>query len=395
MKRASRTECVLDGVRAGFTLVEMLVAMVIFAGLIAIALTLFTTQIRAFTAGSDRAELTLAGNFASRTLSQELRTAGTNVRPQQPWLVYGGVDVVAFHTDLVSRVADPFAVYIDPDAPPAVAQAMHRDDRYVLPRTTFTFPDSTYWAAPGIRAPAELLIYYFEPDTSTARNDDFVLLRRVNNAAPEVIARNILRTGATPFFQYMKQVPSAAGGALQVVPAGQMPLRHTVSMHLSPADTGVAARIDSVRAIRFSYTVSNGRSGADERRLDRGDVVWLRNGGLAAQRTCGSSPIFGSAVTTAIETVDGKPAVRISWSPAVDETAGEEDVIRYVLWRTSPMGALGDPLLSVPAGDPSYQYLDRAVQEGDSWIYSVAAQDCTPTMSGTVSSGTVTIPITP
>src|SRR5690606_29006596 len=152
---------------------------------------------------------------------------------------------------------------------------------------------------------------------------------------------------------------------------------------------------DSVRAIRFSYTVSNGRSGADERRLDRGDVVWLRNGGLAAQRTCGSSPIFGSAVTTAIETVDGKPAVRISWSPAVDETAGEEDVIRYVLWRTSPMGALGDPLLSVPAGDPSYQYLDRAVQEGESWIYSVAAQDCTPTMSGTVSSGTVTIPITP
>jgi prepilin-type N-terminal cleavage/methylation domain-containing protein len=383
-------------IRAGFTLVEMLVAMVIFAGLIAITLTLFTSQIRAFTAGSDRAELTLAGEFASRMMSQELRTAGTNVRAQQPWLVYGGVDVVAFHADLVSRVVDNFAVYIDPDAPTNIVQALHQDDAYVLPRTAFTFPDTTYWAAAGILAPAELIIFYFEPDASTARTDDFVLQRRVNDATPDVIARNVLRTGTLPFFEYLKHVPSVGGDLLQTVPAGQMPLIHSAPLHLSPADeVGTVARIDSVRAIRFNYTASNGRTGDAERRLDRTNTVWLRNGGLAAQRTCGGAPLFSAVPTATIEIVDDLPAVRLTWAASIDEADGEEDVIRYVVWRTSPLGTLGDPLLSVPAGETVYQYLDRGVQEGEDWIYSVAAQDCTPTMSSPNSTGTISIPVTP
>src|SRR5690606_37237291 len=182
------------------------------------------------------------------------------------------------------------------------------------------------------------------------------------------------------------------GDLLQTVPAAQLPLRHTDPLHLSPTDVGVAARIDSVRAIRYNFTTSNGRTGDAERRLNHSDLVWLRNGGLAAQRTCGTAPIFSSVITTAIEPIAGEPAVRISWLPSVDETAGEEDVIRYVVWRTNPMSALGDPPLSVPAGEAAYQYLDRGVQEGEQWIYSVAAQDCTPTMSGANSSGTVTIP---
>jgi hypothetical protein len=68
-------------------------------------------------------------------------------------------------------------------------------------------------------------------------------------------------------------------------------------------------------------------------------------------------------------------------------------VIRYVLWRTAPFQAAGDPFLSIPPGSASYAYVDTSVQPGESWVYSVAAQDCTPTMSGMVSSLTVVVPI--
>jgi prepilin-type N-terminal cleavage/methylation domain-containing protein len=376
--------------RPGFTLVEMLVALLVFAALIAVAMTLFTSQVRAFTSGTDRADVMLAGEFATSTLTRELRTAGTNTVARQPWLVYAGVDVIAFHADMVSRVADPFAVYVDPDAPSNITQTLPRADRYVLPRTAVTYPDSSYFAAAGVLSPAELVIFYFDPDTSTARTDDFVLFRRINNAAAEVLARNVVRTGTTPFFQYLRTVGDTA--QLTAVPAAQMPLRHTRPVHLSPADTGTFARIDSVRAVRVSFTVSNGRTGTEERRLDHGDLVWFRNGGLTRQRTCGSAPIFTSPITATPQIVDGAPVVRIEWGASLDEAAGEQDVIRYVLWRTAPFQAAGDPFLSIPPGSASYAYVDTSVQPGESWVYSVAAQDCTPTMSSMVSSLTVVVP---
>jgi hypothetical protein len=63
-----------------------------------------------------------------------------------------------------------------------------------------------------------------------------------------------------------------------------------------------------------------------------------------------------------------------------------------VIWRTAPGGVLGDPFLSIPAGSTSYSYLDSAVQTGDQWVYSVAAQDCSPSMSSTVSTGVIIVP---
>lgn len=379
----------LAGARRGFTLVEMLVSLVIFAALISVAVTLFTSQVRAFTAGTERSELTIAGSFASSTLSRQLRTAGTNTIASQPWLVYGDTNVIAFHADLVSRVPDPFAVYIDPDAPSDIVQALPQVQKYTLPLTTFTFPDTTYFAATGVLADAELIVFWFAPDTSTTRTDDFVLMRRVNAAAPEIIARNLLRTPGEPFLRYFRLV---ADTLLQAVPQGQLPLRHVRPLHLSAADSGVFARIDSVRAVRFSFTTSNGRAGAAERRLEHNDLVWFRNGGLAKQRTCGSAPIFTSTVTAIPEIIDGAPAVRVQWTPSLDETSGEEDVIRYVLWRTSPFAMPGDPLISIPAGAASYEHLDKTVQPGEEWIYAVAAQDCTPLISAPIATGTVVVP---
>jgi len=378
--------------RAGFTVLEALVALTLASIVIAAALLMLQTQVRAFTVGADRTEATMTAQFVAATLERELRTAGTNVLAQQPWLVYAGADVIAFHADLVSRVADPFAVYVDPDVEDAASLAIRQSQRIVLPRTSFAYPDTTYWAAPQVVGSAELIMFWFEPDTTTSRTDDHLLMRRVNAGVPETLARGLLRSGSAPFFEYFRGVRAADGfPAFTAVPSNQLPLVHRAPLHLSARDTGALARIDSVQAVRFRFTASNGFTGADERRLPRSDFVWLRNGGLARQRTCGAVPIFDSTVNVALRSLDGSPAVRVRWNAAVDESAGEEDVIRYVLWRTAPDNALADPLLSIPAGAASYEYLDTSVQIGDVWSYAVAAQDCTPNLSPTRGSATITV----
>ncbi|MEX1184254.1 MAG: prepilin-type N-terminal cleavage/methylation domain-containing protein [Gemmatimonadota bacterium] len=379
--------------RAGFTLVELLVALVIGVGLTASMLVFFQTQVRVFALGSERANLLQGSQAASSTLMRDLRTAGTNVVAQQPWLVYAGADAIAFHADYASSVVDAFAVYVDPDAPVGQTRSLTQDDRQTLPATSFAYPDTTYWAMAGVTSPAELLIFFFAPDSSTARTDDYVLRRQVNAAASETVARGLLRADTLPFFEYYALVskPDSAP-VLAVVPTSEMPLRHSARLHLSAADTGAVARVDSVRAVRFNFSTTNGREGDAEQRITRRRTVWFRNGGLATQRTCGSSPLFGEVPTATIVLVDETPTVRLEWGAAADETGGEEDVVRYVVWRHLLGAPPGDPYISIPAGGAPYSFTDSDVMPGDAWVYTIAAQDCTPSLSSTTGVGPIIVP---
>jgi hypothetical protein len=84
----------------------------------------------------------------------------------------------------------------------------------------------------------------------------------------------------------------------------------------------------------------------------------------------------------------------LRWNAAVDEAGGERDVTRYVIFRRLVTDlAWGDPYLSIPpAGAPTYLYNDGAVTSGATYVYGLAAQDCTPTNSSLASSAAVTIP---
>jgi prepilin-type N-terminal cleavage/methylation domain-containing protein len=378
--------------RDGFTLLELLIALVLASLMIGATLTFFGSQIRVFEVASQHSSLLQSSQSAARILARDIRTAGTNVLPHQPWLVYAGPDVIAFHADYVSSVPDAFAVYVEPHIPAGLTRSLTKQERITIPQTTFSYPDTTYWSAPGIPGAAELLIFFFAPDETSGTADDFVLYRQVNGGAPEAVARRIVRSDTMPFFQYFRPVAGSGGHpVLTQVPAAQLPLRHDAPLHLSPADTGRFAVIDSVRAVRFNFTMGNGRTGADERRMSRSRMVWLRNAALASRTTCGSTPIFGSVVSARFALQDDIPVVELEWAAATDETGGEKDVIRYVIWRHAPGAPLGDPYLSVPAGAPPYSYTD-AVQSGDSWHYTIAAQDCTPALSVPVSVGPIIIP---
>ena len=379
---------------AGFTLVELLVALVVFSAVMAGTLGFLRSQGRAMSLGSDRMNAVQNLQFALSTIEQRLRAAGANLPGAQPAIIYAGRNVVAFNADYATNVPnDPFAIYYDPDVPAGAVTALTKAQRITLPLTTVGYPDTSYTTG-GINSPAETMIFFVAPDSTTARGDDYILFEQVNGGPPDMVSRNIIGSPTTVYFDYYRLASVAGTLSIDSLPAARLPLVHTVPIHLAPADTGAAAVIDSIRGIRVTFTVTNGLSGAAERRYTLVRFMELPNIGIASRRTCGDAPILGTALTaSSITQTDGTPAVRLAWNAATDEYAGEKDVVQYVIWRKRITDLTwGTPYLSLPAGSPTYVYDDAAVLSGATYQYQLAAADCTPSSSPTTASAPVTIP---
>ena len=376
------------------TLIELIVALTIFGVIISTSVAFMARQNAVFQDSIKRLVALRNLRYAVTALSQDLETLGTNVPDAQPALYYADEDVVVFSADYATNVADdPFAVFYDPHAPPGQVRAP--SGGFSIPNSAVSYPDTVYESAPGVPSPAEVILYYMAADTGTMRSDDFVLYRQVNGAAAEAVARNLLRNGSAPFFAYERLADDGTGSlALQAVPDSLVPIHHTALVHGSPADTGRSALADSIRAVRVRLRATNGLIGEQEVLVSVDRLIPLPNAGFGMLTTCGSAPILGVGLSAAAVTLaTGEPAVNLSWSPAVDETGGEGDVVRYVIWRREG-GALswGDPFRAIPAGAAAYTYQDAAVTPGTAYEYALAAQDCTPTLSGLASSPVVIIP---
>jgi type II secretory pathway pseudopilin PulG len=379
------------------TIIEMLVAMTVFSLVIAGALAVLRSESRSMRLGSERASALQNLRFAANALELDLRTLGANVPDEQPFLIYAGAEVVAFNADYATNLPDdPYAVYYDPDAPTGSVTALMASQSITLPLTSFNYPDTNFTAIGGTtNSPAETIVFFFDSDTATTRADDFVLYKQVNADPPEVVSRNIIRTPGAQFFEYYwVRNPQSAPAYVEAVAQDSLPLTHAAAMHGSVADTGWAAMIDSVRGVRLTFTVTNGRTGDAEHRRSVSRLIRLPNAGLAVKRTCGDEPILGVfLLATPGVDVNGDPIVTLTWDQAVDEGGGEQDVTRYVIWRRlAGNPEWRDPYLSIPPGNPSYTYVDGAVASGDTYEYALAAQDCTPSLSPIVIAGPVAVP---
>jgi prepilin-type N-terminal cleavage/methylation domain-containing protein len=376
--------------RAGFTLPEVMISLVIGLIVLQVAVSFFAQQGRAYTRGTQAVLTAQNARYALNALEKDVRTLGTGVPAHQPQLVYGGPDVLSFNADYATGDAgDVFAVYLESGAPANQLQAATPGTRFLIPNTTVGYPDSAY-RENGINSPAETITFFFQPDATTPRDDDYALYRQVNAGAAAVVARGLLRTGEQSFFEYlMLQVPPDA--PTRLVSAGVAPLWHSAALHGSEQDTGPSLRADSVRAVRVRFTATSGETGPAERRRAVERVIRMPNAGQAVRRICGDEP-QGAAVAAAVVAMpNDSRAVAVSWSPSVDETAGESDVLRYILWRRVAGAAdWGDPFVSIPAGLTAYSYVDQSVLPGTAYQYALAAQDCTPSRSPLAVTGTVT-----
>lgn len=376
------------------TLIELLIVVIVFGVVVSGALAFMATQNSAFTDGSNRLGALRNLRYAVGALETDLTTAGTNVPQGQPAVVFAGDDAFAFTADYTSNVrTDVSAVYIDPSAPDGLVAAP--TTAVSIPNAGWSWPDTTYTTS-GVNSPAELIAFWFAPDSSTDRNDDYRLYRSVNGGQPELVARSLLKDDNKPFFQYNRKTFDNTGASfLTPIPDSLIPLRHSVKLHSTAADTGHFAVIDSIKTVRINVASYNLREadtgGAPEATLNR--LVDLPNTGFGVILTCGDEPILGVGITTAFEAQpDGEPALRLNWNAATDEASGEGDVIRYVLWKRVNGAPWADPFLSIPAGESAYTFLDTAVQSGQQVQYALAAQDCTPSLSPRSPGATVVVP---
>ncbi|MBT3774521.1 MAG: prepilin-type N-terminal cleavage/methylation domain-containing protein [Gemmatimonadales bacterium] len=380
----------------GFSLIEMIIAIMIYGIVLSVAIGFVAQQNKLFHLGMDRMTSLQNLRYALQSLETDIPTLGTNLPGNQPGLVYAGADILAFTGDYASNVPnDVFASYIDLGAP--TGQVSVPTTSQTLPNTSFTWPDTLYRTNAGTRSPAELLMYWFSQDSTTTRTDDYVMYRQVNTADPEVVTRNVLAAeGSVPFFRYIRRIDYASqASTIDSIPDSQLPIRHIERFHAVAADTGASALTDSIRAVRVSFRTTNGVTTGNERIASVSRIIYMPNAGFGTTMTCGSEPILGTTLAAVpFDTGGGLYASRLTWNAATDETSGESDVARYVIYRQEwPIGTdWGDPYLSIPAGNSTYQYLDQSVEPGTVYRYALAAQDCTPSLSTLTASGDVTIP---
>lgn len=366
--------------RKGMTLPEIMIALSVFSIAMGGAMGFLSTQQKAFQRGTDDMALAQNLGFGLTALAQDLRTAGSNVPTGMPAVVYAGVNSFAFNSDLTSNVANQqFAVYYDPDAPAGSVSSLSLSNQITVNGSS---PART-WPLQNYSSDAETIIYYFELDTETTRTDDYRMMRRVNNATPELVSRNILAPLASaPFFSYTYLLtPTTGRSTLQPVPSGWMPVTF--------ASTG--GRSDSLRAVRVNYRVTNGLTGNRQKIQAVNLTVGLPNVGAAVLQPCGDTPVYSGSLTASWDATN--VGVALAFPASGDEAGGERDIVRYVVYRRLTSATdWGDPYLSIPTGATSYTYLDQDVAPSTSYTYAVAAQDCTPRLSSQLVSGAVAVP---
>lgn len=391
--------------RRGFSLLELMIALVLFSVVMGGALSFVALQSKGLRLISEKSDGVQNGRFGRDLLRQELRTAGTNVTDVQPVIVLANDSAFSFNADLTTgnrdSVALTGAVYVDEFATADQLAAITTDAQITVrgsnPALRYPLQNYSQSASIFVNSDAELISFWFAPDSTDPRRS-YALWRQVNGAQPELVSTGLTRNGTTPFLRYYYDVgvftPTATG--LQRVPATWLPLTKSVPRRGVDSDTGTAAsrRIDAVRAVEVTYEATTSKSGTKE--VVR-YVVPLPNIAQARQsRACGRTPIL-PATPTVTWRADSQFA-QIVIPRAVDDGAGERDAIRYVLWRQQ-VGTTtwGQPINTIGATQAtSYVVADAGFPvRPATYRYAIAVQDCTPNLSGLAISAPVVVPSAP
>jgi len=364
--------------RAAFTLMEIMIAITLFAILGAAALQFFIKQSGAVMATAGRLDAQQNVSFALDAIDHDLRVAGVGLGVNQPMVIEAHANAVTFNADLVTRdtASVTAASYYDPSVPDSLALALTPARAITLPYSAVTYPDSLYLQTTGLISNAETISYWVTPDSTTTRPDDYLLLRRVNNGTPTVVARGLVLPGGVPVFQYF--IPGATINSRVQLSAATLPLYFKAGV-VGP-DT-LLAKISEVR-VQLQAVYSDPVAGDVIRSASAS--VPLLNAGLQHAAACGQPPAAPVTITpTAWPAGD---SIGVAWPASNDELAGQKDVKSYSIYRrTGGTGSWGTPVYTTPAqGTPNYAWEDKVVPIGAAYQYAVVARDCTPALSALV-----------
>jgi prepilin-type N-terminal cleavage/methylation domain-containing protein len=368
---------------AGFSLIEMMIALIVLGFVMGSAISVFRSQSRNFTKGGTRMELTQNIRYTMSTVDRVLRTLGAGTGTGQPMLVYAGNDVITFNADYASTIQDGVAVYINPNLPATSDLGLTTATPITIPNTAISYPVANYFWGGGTPSRAETISLYFQLDAATPDPNDYMLMERINNTAPELVARNLRAYPGRPFFEYWYDSTATTGVVtFKQLATASIPLRHTViGGVLAPNTTQALA--DFVRTVRINVTVTNGDL-ADLMTRQVSTMVQVPNNGLTYLKTCGDIPLQTGALTT--DTVgQGSGGVRLQWTLSPDELGGERDIGQYNVYYRLAAGVNWTPLLTQAPGFNPYSK-SATLMPDSTYIFAVAAQDCSPAESPYVTS---------
>lgn len=386
--------------RRGLTLVEMLIALVVLSALLSAVMVGLRSQTTSFRRGTAREEMLLNGRYAMQQVDRLLRTAGAGVSSSQPTIVYADSNVVAFNSDYWTAANDTSlircAVYVDANAPAGSLNALTTGTSVTIAGTGYTYPKPTYQPM-SANCSAETIQLYFRPDSTTPEVADWVLLQRVNRQVPAVIARSLFRQTNRPFFEFFVHPRTPSSGTDSLVIAGAagsgitLPMLDSITVQGGPADTGRATWADSIKAVRVNVRAATANATGRVFR-DISYVTPLINNGLIQLRTCGDAPLLTG--TLSANYTSATATITVGWPRSADEVAGEADVLQYNVYRriiSEP--TFGAAKFSIPAGgSATYTLDDGDIQPGETYVYAVSAQDCSPSESALLNSANVVVP---
>ncbi|MDB4885541.1 MAG: hypothetical protein JWN79_979 [Gemmatimonadetes bacterium] len=376
--------------RRAFTLIEIMISVTILLLVMGVAVQFLRRQTTAVSMETQRMDALQNAEYATAQLERELRQAGAGTTDLQPMIVQLDSLAITFNANMRSiDSGDVRAVYQTPDADPATVRAMDSLERKQLPTSNPAkfYPERNYNAAKGFASSAETISYFLVKDATATTANTYTLFRRVNAADSTLVARNIVRD-TVPFFTYYKQ---DLLGRLVLVPTKFYPIYHGIT-HGAASDTAQFALSDSIRVVRVHFVAvtvdhhfRNDVFRKDSLKFRVVETkVRLMNSGLLALTACGQPPLTpGVPTVTQSAAGDVPQTVTVTWSRSNDDGLGERDIERYAIFRRLAAAATnGDPVSSIPAkGTATYSFVDTGVQPGASYVYGVAAQDCTPNVS--------------
>ena len=207
--------------REGVTLIEMMIAIVLFVLVFGLAVPFFRYQARSVSASAGRLDALQNARYAQNASDRDLRISGIGIVQSQPMIVQADGFAVTFNADLATKDKnDPLSIYYDADIDSSGTDAMNTANQVTLPKSSVVYPQTNYMNN-GVASPAETISYWLTKDSTATRTDQYILFRRVNNLAPKVVAKGIIVPAGQNFFQYLR--PSAAGG-LDSIRASKLPM---------------------------------------------------------------------------------------------------------------------------------------------------------------------------
>ena len=376
--------------REGVTLIEMMIAIVLFVLVFGLAVPFFRYQARSVSASAGRLDALQNARYAQSAIDRDLRISGIGIIQSQPMIVQADGFAVTFNADLATKDKnDPMSIYYDADMDSSGTDAMNNANKVTLPLSAVSYPDSNYMNG-AIASAAETIQYWLVRDSSASRTDQYILYRRVNNLAQKIVAKGIIVPAGQNFFQYMK--PNGAGG-LDSIRASKLPIFHSAPIHGSPADTATSALTDSIRVVRM--TVTGLYNDPDKGAIMKTVVssTKLLNAGMSRSTVCGDLPIpVTTATATRFPAVGTPTKVTLTWSASLDQDAGEKDVGRYMVFKKKSTSTdWGSPIADLAASQANYTLDDTSLSSG-TWVYAVVAQDCSPANSAATSTGAINVP---